>query len=256
MRRWRGTAALVGLIVIATAATIGVSVADRLAIWNIVHDKCVPEQKKDGKPTDCAEVDIADGEDNGVAILKDRRGVAQHLAIPTRRIAGIESPELLDPSAPNYWRAAWAARQFLNERLHHELPRDAVGLAINAATQRSQDQLHIHIDCVAADVRATLSAYDPELGADWHVLPFTLHGRRYWARRLDSADLSDAAPFRLLADGVAGAKGDMAHETLVVIGATFASSTQGFMLLADHADLGGGHGEDLLDSDCKVAGAP
>jgi CDP-diacylglycerol pyrophosphatase len=255
MRRLRGIAALVGLLVLAGAATLGVRAADRLKIWSIVHDKCVPDQKANGAPAPCAEVEIGDGEDDGVAILKDLRGVAQHLAIPTRRVAGIESPEILGPSAPNYWRAAWAARSFLNERLHRELPRDAVGLAVNAATRRSQDQLHIHIDCVSPDVRKALSAYAGELAADWHVLPFTLAGRRYWARRLDSADLSDAAPFRLLADGIAGARSDMAHETLVVLGATFAPSTPGFVLLADHADLDGGHGEDLLDSDCKVARA-
>jgi CDP-diacylglycerol pyrophosphatase len=256
MRRLRGTAALVGLAALAGAATSGVHAADRLAIWRIVHDKCVPDQKSNGAQAPCAEVEIADGEDNGVAILKDLHGVAQHLAIPTRRTAGIESPDLLEPSAPNYWRAAWAARSFLNERLHRELPRDAIGLAINAATQRSQDQLHIHIDCVAPDVRKALGAYAGELGANWHVLPFMLAGRRYWARRLDSADLSDAAPFRLLADGITGARSDMAHETLVAIGATFAPSTPGFVLLADHADLDGGHGEDLLDSSCAVAGAP
>ncbi len=255
MRRLRPPA-LVGLLALAAAAAFGVRAADRLAIWNIVHDKCVPDQKDHGAPAPCAEVDIADGEDKGVAILKDLNGVAQHLAIPTRRVAGVESPEILEPSAPNYWRVAWAARSFLDARVHRELPRDAIGLAINAASRRSQDQLHIHIDCVSPDVRAALSAYGAELSADWHVLPFTLRGRRYWARRLDSANLSDAAPFRLLADGVAGAKDDMADETLVVIGATFAPMSLGFVLLADHADVGGGHGEDLLDQRCALAGAP
>ena len=256
MRRLRGIAALVGLLILAGAAAISVRAADRLAIWSIVHDKCVPDQKTKGAPAPCADVEIANGEDKGVAILKDLRGVAQHLAIPTRRVAGIESPELLDASAPNYWSVAWAARSFLNERLHRDLPRDAVGLAVNAATQRSQDQLHIHIDCVSPDVRKTLGSYAAELTADWHVLPFTLAGRRYWARRLDSTDLSDAAPFRLLADGVAGARSDMAHETLVAIGATFAPTAPGFIVLADHADLGGGHGEDLLDSSCAIARTP
>jgi CDP-diacylglycerol pyrophosphatase len=203
----------------------------------------------------CAFVDISSGEDNGVAILKDINGVAQHLAIPTRRIGGIESAEILDSALPNYWRAAWAARRYLELRLSRELPRDAVGLAINAANRRSQDQFHIHIDCVAPGVRDALAGYRVNLNGDWHVLPFSLNGRRYWARRLDSIDLSDTRPFSLLADGVAGAKGDMAEETLVVIGATFASAVPGFILLADHADPnGGGHGEDLLDSHCSVAG--
>jgi CDP-diacylglycerol pyrophosphatase len=245
--------ALAGLFIL--AATFAVRAADRLALWHIVHDRCVVDQKTNGAPAPCAFVDISGTEDNGVAILKDLNGIAQHLAIPTRRITGIESPDILDPALPNYWRAAWAARSYLNARLPHELPRDAIGLAINAANRRSQDQLHIHIDCVAPDVRNALAAYGANLTADWHVLPFLLKGRRYWARRLDSADLSDVAPFRLLAEGIAQAKGDMAAETLVAIGATFASGNSGFVLLADHADPGaGGHGEDLLDASCAVAG--
>ena len=247
-------------IVVVGALIAGVSLAarasDRMALWRIVHDKCVPDQKANGAPAPCALVDIADGEDKGVAILKDINGIAQYLAIPTRSVAGVESPDILDPAPPNYWRAAWAARAYLNARLPHELPRDAIGLAINAASRRSQDQLHIHIDCVAPQVRAALDAYRANLTADWHVLPFALEGRRYWARRLDSVDLSDAAPFQLLAQGVVGAKGDMAEETLVVIGATFARAVPGFILLADHADPGaGGHGEDLLDAKCAVAAA-
>jgi CDP-diacylglycerol pyrophosphatase len=250
--RWVGVA-VTG--VVAVSAVFAVRAADRMALWRIVHDQCVPDEKTKGAPAPCAFVDISGGEDNGVAILKDRNGIAQHLAIPTRRIAGLESPDILDPALPNYWRAAWAARSYLNARLTHELPRDAVGLAINAASRRSQDQLHIHIDCVAPDIRDALGAYGGRLSADWHALPFTLKGRRYWARRLDSADLSDAAPFRLLADGVEGAKSDMAEETLVAIGATFAPGSLGFILLADRADPGaGGHGEDLLDAGCAVAG--
>ena len=252
----RGRAVLIVIGAFLAATPLTASAADRMALWRIAHDKCVVDQKTKGDPAPCALVDIAGGEDNGVVILKDLNGIAQHLAIPTRRIAGIEAPEILNSDLPNYWRAAWAARTYLNARLPHELPRDAIGLAINASSRRSQDQLHIHIDCVAPDVRATLAAYDADLTTGWHVLPFALHGRVYWARRLDSADLSDVAPFRLLAEGVATAKGDMANETLVAIGATFAPAIPGFVLLADHADPGaGGHGEDLLDAKCAVATA-
>ncbi len=201
---WIG-AARHGLLV-AAAATLAVRAADRMALWRIVHDKCVPDQKTNGAPAPCAFVDLAGGEENGVAILKDINGIAQHLAIPTRRMAGVDAPDILDPALPNYWRAAWAARAYLNARLPHELPRNAIGLAINASSRRSQDQLHIHIDCVAPEVVKALGAYDANLTSDWHVLPFALEGRRYWARRLDSPDLADVAPFRLLADGVEGAK--------------------------------------------------
>ena len=172
-------------------------------------------------------------------------------ASPASRPLTFSSPDL-----PNYWRAAWAARAYLNARLPHELPRDAIGLAINAASRRSQDQLHIHIDCVAPDVRAALAAYDAKLTADWHVLPFALAGRAIgragsippispMSRRSGCWPMAWRAP-----------RSDMADETLVAIGATFAPAVPGFILLADHADPGGGgHGEDLLDARCAVAGA-
>jgi CDP-diacylglycerol pyrophosphatase len=244
--------ALLGALIVAAAASE--AQADRMVLWHIVHDQCVVDQKTHGAPAPCAFLDIANGEDNGVAILKDIHGIAQHLAIPTRLVQGMESPELLDPALPNYWRAAWSARGYVDARLPRPLPRDGVGLAINAASRRSQDQFHIHIDCVAPDVRAALAAYREHLSAEWHVLPFMLQGRRYWARRLDSVDLANASPFLLLAEGVNGAKGEMGEETLVAIGETFTPAVRGFVLLADHADPdGGGRGEDLLDAECALS---
>ena len=69
----------------------------------------------------------------------------------------------------------------------------------------------------------------------------------------NSADLSDAAPLELLADGLEGAKAQMDAYTLAVVGATFAGKP-GFILLADRFSLeGGGHAEDLQDHDCAVA---
>jgi CDP-diacylglycerol pyrophosphatase len=251
---WRGLGvALVATLALAAAAAT--QAADRLALWRIVHDQCVPDEKANGSPAPCETVDISGGEDNGVAILKDLVGVAQFLAIPTRRIAGIESPEILAPSAPNYWRAAWAARGAMERRLARPLSRDMIGMAINSALARSQDQLHIHIDCLAPEVREALAAHGGELTQDWRRLPFELKGRRYVARRLDSSDLAGADPFRLLAEGDQGAASDMAMETLVVAGANLPGQ-EGFVLLADRADPSVGdsaHGEDLLDHSCAVA---
>jgi CDP-diacylglycerol pyrophosphatase len=44
-------------------------------------------------------------------VLKDIHGVLQYLLIPTARVSGIESPLLLQADAPDYWAAAWQARQ-------------------------------------------------------------------------------------------------------------------------------------------------
>ena len=230
--------------------------ADRLALWTIVHDHCVANLNAGKAPDPCVSVGLAGGEAQGVAILKDRVGVAQYLAIPTRRIAGVESPDILAPDAPPVWSEAWKARALVSARLGVELPRGAISIAVNSSLARSQDQLHLHVDCLAPDIAAALAGYRQYLTAEWHVLPFALAGRRYWARRLDSNDLSDVAPFRLLADGLPVAGSAMPMETLVAVGAEFAPDAPGFILLADQAGLGeGGHGEDLQDHSCAIRAA-
>jgi CDP-diacylglycerol pyrophosphatase len=229
--------------------------ADRMALWTIVHDQCVPHLRAGQGPKPCESVDLSQGEDGGAALLKDLRGVAQFLAIPTRRVTGIEDPLVLAPDAPDYFAFAWAGRGALEARLGRALPREAIGLSINSQFSRSQDQLHLHIDCMDKDVVAALASYEEALDDRWRAMTVALKGRRYWARRLASVDLKDAAPFRLLADGLEGAKDHMGLETLIAVGATFAGRP-GFILLADHAELaGGGHAEDLQDHACEIAKA-
>jgi CDP-diacylglycerol pyrophosphatase len=231
---------------------------ERMALWHVVHDQCVVGQMTNQRPSPCATVNLIGGEKNGFAVLKDRKGKAQFLLIPTRKIAGIESPDLLTPDSPNYWQAAWEARKYVLERLEHEAPRGALGMAINSSIRRGQDQLHIHVDCVQPDVLTQLGKRADEIPQEWSKLSFDLGGRRYLAKRLDSADLEGVNPFQLLAQGVEAARIDMSRETLVVVGATFAEGHDGFIVLADRVDPSTGndaHGEDLLDHTCAIADA-
>jgi CDP-diacylglycerol pyrophosphatase len=118
--------------------------------------------------------------------------------------------------------------------------------------RRSQDQLHFHVDCLDKDVAAALASYQGALDDQFRPMTVELKGRRYWARRVDSADLSDVSPFRLLADGIEGAKDEMGSWSLAAVGADF-SGKPGFILLADRTELiGGGHAEDLQDHDCVI----
>ena len=128
--------------------------ADPNKLWEIVHGECVPGEVKIGNPKPCDAVDLRHGVSKGYAILKDKVGLAQYLLIPTARITGIESPKVLAPNAANYFSQAWRRRSFFERRLHFRVPREDISLAINSAEGRTQNQLHIHIDCVRPEVRA------------------------------------------------------------------------------------------------------
>ncbi len=218
-----------------------------------MHGQCVVHQEAGEGPRPCESVDLSGGEQAGVAILKDLRGRAQMLAIPTRRITGIEDPQMLAADAPRVFAAAWKARALVDSRLPRPLPRADVTIAINSEWRRSQQQFHLHVDCSAKEVADALAAYRAGLGESWRKMTVPLKGQVYFARRLDSADLSDARPLSLLADGLDGARAEMGDYSLAAIGATF-EGKPGFILLADRiSPEGGGHAEDLQDHECAIA---
>lgn len=240
------------------AALVGSAVAHAQnpnALWQIVHDKCVPDQAQNGDPKPCADVNPGHGGASGYAILKDTRGATQFLLIPTERVGGIESVSLLSPASPNYFADAWAARVFVERVLGHPMPRDTMSLAINSELSRSQNQLHIHIDCIRSDVRDALLHARATIGRHWAPLGVALAGHRYSAMLVAGTSLAGHDPFKLLAQSVPGAVADMGHYTLVVAGMTFADRKPGFVVLADHADPAHGDdagGEELQDHACAL----
>jgi len=221
--------------------------ADANALWQIVGEQCVPDEKQYDSPKPCERVDLA----GGYAVLKDIVGKTQYLLIPTTRVSGIESPAILAPNAPNYWEDAWQARRYVEDRAGHPLPRNVIGLAINSISGRTQNQLHIHIDCMRLDVVAALRDHASAIGTQWSKFPVPLAGHHYMAMRLEQSDLGRINPFDLLADGIPSARADMGHYTLVLVGAK-----SGFVLLAGHATPATGNwgaGEQLQDHSCVAA---
>lgn len=244
--RWGGWLALAGTI--GLGAALVARAADPSALWHIVHDRCVPDMQQKHDPAPCTVVDAADG----YAVLKDIVGATQFLLIPTTRVSGIDDPTILAPDAPNYWQDAWEARRYVEQRAGRALPRDVLSLAINSSVGRTQDQLHIHIDCVRADVRTALTAHAGDIGPQWSAFPATLVGHTYRALRLDGAEFGARDPFRLLANTVPADQ--MRWHTLVAVGMTFGAQP-GFVLLDDRADVAAGDrasGEELQDHDCGV----
>jgi len=227
-------------------------ITDPNALWNVVHNLCVPNEERFGVAIPCQLVDFR----NGYVVLKDLVGHSHFLVIPTARVTGIESPVLRASDAPNYFAMAWRARTYVEHALDQTLPRDDIVLAVNSASARTQNQLHIHIDCVRADVRTAMHQHEATIRDSWTPLGILLVGHRYMAMKVEDEQLDRVNPFKALADGMPGARDDIRYHTLVVIGATFTADHPGFIILDDHADLATGDsasGEELQDHTCAIA---
>ncbi len=247
--------ATVGAVLACLLPTAG-HAADPTALWKIVSEKCVPHEQASRDPSPCTAVDVSQGVEKGFVVLKDINGVAQFLLIPTARIGGIEDGVILTPNATNYWDAAWQARYYVESRLQANLPRDGFALAINSPSGRTQDELHIHIDCIRPDVRAALREHLDSVGRSWAPFPVPLAGHTYQAIRINQETLDGVNPFRVLADGDSKAAADMGSHTLVLVGEMFADGAPGFVLLDDQVNLASGDrgsGEELEDHSCAIA---
>jgi CDP-diacylglycerol pyrophosphatase len=243
---------LLALLVL-TGATVAPGIdartGNRDALRHIVEEQCLVHWLQQNDPTPCERVYLSDAQHGkeGYAVLADIKGGAHFLLIPTTTIAGIESPEILAPEAPNYFAGAWQARDRLAAFLGHALRRDEAGFAINHQRARGQDQLHIHIECLGSEIQRVLRSAADHLSDAWS--PVELAGRQYQGLRVMGEELGRSNPFRLLAERLPGAKQDMGAYTLLLAGMQFKDGP-GFIVLAGR-NLPGA--ENFLDSTCSVA---
>jgi CDP-diacylglycerol pyrophosphatase len=241
-RARRALALSIAGIVAALFAAAG-SCANRDALREIVQDQCLFHWREQHSAAPCEEVHGDDAA--GYAVLADRKGGAHFLLIPVQTITGIESATLEDPAGRSYFSAAWQAHDRLGRIVGHEVAPQFIGLAVNPQRARSQDQLHIHIECLRPDVYETLARNAVHIGASWS--PLTLRDSSYWVRKIGS-DLEADDPFRLLASHFPESDRAMGDYTLVVAGAPAAPGRNFFLLASTTAA-----GELLLDSACAVA---
>lgn len=221
---------------------------NRNALRDIVEDQCLVHWLQAHSAGPCLRVELPEptGASNGYAVLADRKGGAHFLVIPTRIISGIESRELQEAGTPNYFDEAWSARAELAGAVGTALPRQLIGMAVNSRTARSQDQLHIHVECLQSVIHASLQASADRLSDLWS--PIEIPGWHLLARRVLSESLGSADPFKLLAAGLVGAQNSLGDYSLLVAGMNFQAGP-GFAVLA-----GTGPGtERLLDSTCALA---
>jgi CDP-diacylglycerol pyrophosphatase len=237
-----GLAALAGAA--RPAASFEGQAFGRNGLWGVVHGVCSPMSRLTGLPTPCLAVD----HERGFATLRTPDEATHIIVTPLIRVAGIESPALLRKDAPNYWADAWSERHWVEEGAGRPLAWSDIGMAINSRAGRSQDQLHIHVDCVRPGIKAAL-ARAAKARKGWFEINLRPSAGRYHARTL-SADELDRNIFRMVALEIPRASDNMAGETIAVIGLDEPPSGRGFLLLAA---AGGGHAEELLDHRCRIA---
>ncbi|MCI0736078.1 MAG: CDP-diacylglycerol diphosphatase [Beijerinckiaceae bacterium] len=242
-------------LILATIAGVPQSAlaAGRNALWTVVHDICLPAFQGIGVAFPCSGINIAYGLDRGFAIIQTLSSATHVIVVPTTRLSGIESPELLRQNAANYWEAAWDARHFVEEGARRPLPRDKIGMAINSAARRSQDQLHIHVSCVAPPVAEFLRRRQAAIRNAWTLLGSKFAGHRFAVMKVESESLAHVDPFKLLARGLPSGKVSMRTQMLAVIGATFGNGRAGFVLLANDSGASPKEivsAEALLDDRC------
>ncbi|ORM62556.1 CDP-diacylglycerol diphosphatase [Pantoea rodasii] len=215
------------------------------ALWQIISEKCVPNQARSGNPAPCQQVNTA----QGYVTLKDLNGPLQYLLMPIEKITGMESPIILEPTTPNLFAAAWLHRSLLAKKRGAPIADSALSLAINAQYGRTQNQLHIHISCLRPDVRQRLDALSPKLDEQWQ--PATLRKHRYLIRTLSTAELAQRSVFIRLATEVPNARSEMGKFGLALV-----ELPDGRLaLLALERNwlmLNSGSAEELQDHQCQI----
>ncbi|MTD38179.1 CDP-diacylglycerol diphosphatase [Erwinia sp. CPCC 100877] len=215
------------------------------ALRHIVLNQCLQGWRQQGVPVPCARIT------QDAAVLKDRNGPLQYLLLPVIKINGIESPMLLDAATPNYFRLAWQARDLMSVKRGAPVPDEAIALTVNSRIGRTQNHLHIHISCLRPEIRERLNRSAIHVDARWQPLSESINGHRYLARRVSAGELNRQSPFRLLANGVPGARAHMGR-----YGLALALLPGGdFVLLATERHLLRLHlasSEEIQDHECAI----
>lgn len=177
------------------------------------------------------------------------------LVMPAEAIPGLEDPRLQGASYGSLWVEALATRPLVSEGAGFAISNAFIGLAVNADRVRSQDQLHIHVECIRPRYLQSIRAQAAGLDRDGGVKSMIVAGEHFTARRIGRTDVERGNLFTLLASASPAGAG------LSRVGALLVSeeaSPQGsvaddgmLLLAAPHQER---TVEKLLDNGCERTG--
>jgi CDP-diacylglycerol pyrophosphatase len=221
----------------------------RDVLW-VALQGCVLAKRAAGRSFPCLAVDLGDGARPGTAVLRAPGQPTHTVVMPTDSVSGIEAPELQGPRGSAYWRAALAARHYVSDALQGRLPEAAVGLEVNSVGGRSQDQLHIHLDCMHRSVMAALKAHGADVGETWAPFPVLLEESQYLALRVPAEAVAGFNPFAALAR-VPGWRGHLHDASFAAVAADPEDPRGGMIVLAYREPEASA--EYLMDHRCRMA---
>lgn len=211
---------------------------------------CVLAKTLANRTFPCLGVDLGDKTRPGTAILRAPGEPTHIIVLPTDTVAGLEAPALRGARGAAYWRAALAARHFVSDSLKGRVPVEEIGMAVNSARGRSQDQLHIHLDCMKPRVLAALRTHGHGIRGTFAPLPVALAGDRYFALRVPAAEAERFNPFAAL-HRLPGRRPDLRETSFAALATPAGDPEPGFYLLAYRARRASA--EDLMDHTCAAS---
>ena len=245
-----GRAVLLALLLVASPApAFAAPDPSRDVLWAALKT-CVVAKKLTNRTFPCLDVNLGDKERAGTAVLRAPGEPTHIVVMPTDTVPGLEAPSLRGPRGVAYWRAALSARHFVSGALKGRQTVEDVGLAVNSAGGRSQDQLHIHLDCMRVSVLTALKAHGRGVHEKWAPLPMPLAGHRYFAMRVAVAEIDRFNPFAALGH-LPGRRPDLRNTSFAALAVPARDPTPGFILLAYQRPSASA--EELMDHTCATA---
>lgn len=223
----------------------------RDVLW-MAMKTCVLAKRIANRTFPCLSVDLGDRERPGTAVLRAPGEPTHIVVMPTDTVPGLETPALRGPRGVAYWKAALGARRFVSDELQDRVPEAEVALAVNSAKGRSQDQLHIHLDCLRPRVVEALNAHGRAVGPGWKPFPVPLAGDRFLAMRVRAAEAGAFNPFAALTR-LPGRR-DLTRTSFAAVATRPDDPEAGYILLAYRSPIASA--EDIMDHTCAIAGGP
>ncbi|WPU25417.1 CDP-diacylglycerol diphosphatase [Cedecea neteri] len=241
-----------GLLLLGIFLLVGCARSD--ALWGVVDKVCMTNYQQTSSPAPCQQIYMPEGKAHGFSVIQNPRYPYHFILVPTAKLTGIESPELAAEGRTDYFGYAWIMRRLLAWQYGAPVPDDALGLAINSAYGRSQNQLHIHLTCLREDVRRQMLAERPFITEEWRPLPDKLLRYTWYARRVMQPTVMGIDPINTVASHFHLTPEQLAEWGVAVIPTTYGEQ-KGFILLTTRRGWDRNNRasvEALLDKECAV----